>query len=59
MMGENPANHVFIDLNVERQGHLLGDLSRGDLRDVGVEIPSRRIRDGHDNLGLSQRNAWS
>jgi hypothetical protein len=23
--GENPANHVFVDLNVERQGHLLGD----------------------------------
>src|SRR5467141_2403652 len=23
--GENPANHVFIDLNVERQGHLLCD----------------------------------
>src|SRR5437016_10815943 len=22
---ENPANHIFIDLNVERQGHLLGD----------------------------------
>jgi hypothetical protein len=22
--GENPANHVFVDLNVERQGHLLG-----------------------------------
>jgi len=25
VMGKNPANHVFIDLNVERQGHLLGD----------------------------------
>ena len=25
VMCENPANHVFIDLNVERQGHLLGD----------------------------------
>ena len=25
LMGENPANHVFIELNVERQGHLLGD----------------------------------
>jgi hypothetical protein len=23
--GENPANHVFIDLDVERQGDLLGD----------------------------------
>src|SRR6266403_373968 len=25
VMGENPANHVFIDLNVERQGQLLCD----------------------------------
>src|SRR6202521_791629 len=24
-MGENPSNHVFVDLNVERQGHLLCD----------------------------------
>ncbi len=23
--GENPANHVFVDLDVERQGHLLCD----------------------------------
>jgi hypothetical protein len=23
--GENPANHVFVDLDVERQGDLLGD----------------------------------
>jgi hypothetical protein len=23
--GENPANHVFVDLNVEGQGQLLGD----------------------------------
>ncbi len=25
VMGENPSNHVFVDLNVERQGDLLGD----------------------------------
>ena len=25
VMGENPSNHVFVDLNVERQGHLLCD----------------------------------
>jgi hypothetical protein len=25
MMGENPSNHVFVDLDVERQGDLLGD----------------------------------
>ena len=25
VMGENPANHVFVDLDVERQGDLLGD----------------------------------
>jgi hypothetical protein len=25
VMSENPANHVFVDLDVERQGHLLGD----------------------------------
>ncbi len=24
-MGENPSNHVFVNLDVERQGHLLGD----------------------------------
>jgi len=24
-MGENPPNNVFVDLNVERQGDLLGD----------------------------------
>ena len=24
VMGENPSNHVFVDLNVERQGHVLG-----------------------------------
>jgi hypothetical protein len=23
--GENPSNHVFVDLDVERQGHLLRD----------------------------------
>ena len=23
--GENPANHVFVDLEMERQGHLLSD----------------------------------
>ena len=23
--GENPSNHIFVDLNVERQGHLLCD----------------------------------
>ena len=25
VMGENPSNHIFVDLNVERQGHLLCD----------------------------------
>ena len=25
VMGENPANHVFVDLGVERQGDLLSD----------------------------------
>ena len=25
VMGENPSNHVFIDLDVKRQGDLLGD----------------------------------
>jgi glycogen debranching enzyme len=25
VMGENPANHVFVDFDVERQGDLLGD----------------------------------
>ena len=25
VMGENPSNHVFVDLDVERQGHLLCD----------------------------------
>jgi hypothetical protein len=25
VMSENPANHVFVDWDVERQGHLLGD----------------------------------
>jgi hypothetical protein len=25
VMAENPANHVFVDLDVERQGDLLGD----------------------------------
>ena len=25
VMGENPANHVFVDGDVERQGDLLGD----------------------------------
>jgi hypothetical protein len=25
MTGENPSNHVFVDLDVERQGHLLRD----------------------------------
>ena len=25
VMGENPANHVFVDLDVERQGDLLSD----------------------------------
>ena len=25
VMGENPANYVFVDLDVERQGHLLSD----------------------------------
>jgi len=25
VMGENPSNNVFVDLNVERQGDLLGD----------------------------------
>jgi len=24
-MGENPSNHVFVDLDVERQGDVLGD----------------------------------
>ena len=24
-IGENPSNHVFVDLDVERQGDLLGD----------------------------------
>jgi hypothetical protein len=24
-MGENPANHVFVDLDEERQGNQLGD----------------------------------
>jgi hypothetical protein len=25
VMAENPSNHVFVDLDVERQGHLLCD----------------------------------
>jgi hypothetical protein len=25
VMGENPSNHVFVDLDVKRQGDLLGD----------------------------------
>jgi len=25
VMGENPSKHVFVDLDVERQGDLLGD----------------------------------
>jgi len=25
VIGENPANHVFVDLDVERQGDVLGD----------------------------------
>src|ERR1700674_3689489 len=25
VMGENPSTHIFVDLNVERQGHLLCD----------------------------------
>src|SRR6266851_6794806 len=25
VIGKNPANHVFVDLDVERQGDLLGD----------------------------------
>src|SRR4029077_18381136 len=25
VMAENPSNHVFVDLDVERQGDLLGD----------------------------------
>ncbi len=25
VIGENPSNHVFVDLDVERQGHVLGD----------------------------------
>jgi hypothetical protein len=25
VMGENPSNHVLVDLDVERQGDLLGD----------------------------------
>ena len=25
MIGENPSNHVFVDLDVERQGDLLSD----------------------------------
>jgi hypothetical protein len=24
-MGENPSNHIFVDLDVEGQGNLLGD----------------------------------
>jgi hypothetical protein len=24
-MGENPSNNIFVDLDVERQGDLLGD----------------------------------
>src|SRR6267143_3325365 len=25
VMGENPSNHIFVDLDVERQGNVLGD----------------------------------
>ena len=25
VMGENPANHVFVDLDLKRQGNLLSD----------------------------------
>jgi len=25
VIGKNPSNHVFVDLDVERQGHVLGD----------------------------------
>jgi hypothetical protein len=35
-MGENPSNHVFVDLDVERQGDLLGDSRTAA---VGITLP--------------------
>ena len=35
VMGENPANHVFVDLDVERQGDLLGDSRTAP---IGIEL---------------------
>jgi len=38
-MSENPANHVFVDLDVERQGDLLGDSRTAP---IGI-VESKRV----------------
>ena len=45
MTGENPANHVFVDLDVERQGDLLCNS-----RTAPVGIPLLHFDDRTDEL---------
>jgi len=41
VMGENPSNHVFVDLNVERQGHLLCDSRTTPVRITPLHFDDR------------------
>src|SRR2546421_1006453 len=68
VMGENPSNHIFVDLNVERQGHLLCD-SRKAL--VGITLlhfddrtdefctPSLRCRASDDVSGRTASGTFA
>ena len=54
VMGENPSNHVFVDLDVERQGDLLGESRTAPVgitllhfEDRMDEFCTRSFRAGH------------
>jgi hypothetical protein len=44
--GENPANHVFVDLDVERQGNLLGDSRTARIGITLLHFDDHRASDG-------------
>ena len=53
VIGENPSNHVFVDLDVERQGDLLGDS-----RTAPVGIPLLHFDDHMDEFYARSFRAW-